>query len=731
MARRVKKKETIEDGDLRAVREQFEEYADTSIDSRALAAKCRQYRDGEQWTDDERKKLAKRGQPCITDNKIQDKCDTLLGLEKQMRTSPKAYPRTPNEDQGAEAVTDALRYVTEACDYQRTVRKPAADNLMVEGLCAGIVPYHKDKGKYGTVCPEHVRWDRVYYDPRSLRDDFEDKEFCGYFTWMDVEVAKQLFPSSADALNESLSFESISGPNETHDDKPRYAITVRERPRVQVFYHYRRKAGVWHEGVWCRGGWLEPEKPCAYKDEDGQPMCAMELQALYRDGDGNPYGLVPRYLDLQDEHNKRRSKMLHLLNAKRIVLQKGTHDNLKTLREEVHKPDGVVEVKGDIAQFRVDDNLAEAQGQWQLLQQTDAALAATGPNAALAGQSGSISGRAKELDQVSGMAAVSPLFDALESFEVRMYRQAWARIRQYWTAEMWIRVTDDEQKLKFVPLNQRMTNGDISALALRNEKISDEEKAARIQEIAADPASQQQAVTPDGKPVIRNNVVEMDVDIIIDRAPNVMNLQQETFQVLAELGKTRPEVPFDVIVEASPLRSDVKKKMLDKMAQSPQMPPEVQQAMQEMQAKAEQLAQAEAAVTEQAAKVREAEMGLSQQSAELDVKQAQIDAAVEKLRAEAAKLDAREAELNAAERTVVQSVETAQAKIDAHAARTTQAASADVMSEVQKLLAEHAKTIDTSLANTRAELASAMSSRQPRSFSIQRADGKTTRVVEE
>src|SRR4051812_32476496 len=82
-------------------RRQFEEFCDNTRASRALSEKCRDYYDGKQWTDTEEKTLKKRGQPCITDNKIRDKVDTLLGMEKQMRTDPKAYPRTEKEEEAA------------------------------------------------------------------------------------------------------------------------------------------------------------------------------------------------------------------------------------------------------------------------------------------------------------------------------------------------------------------------------------------------------------------------------------------------------------------------------------------------------------------------------------------------------------------------------------------------------------------------------------------------------
>jgi hypothetical protein len=83
-------------------------------DMREWATRDREYRNGVQWTQAEIDALRARGQPVITVNKIGDKVDLLCGLERKARTDPKAFPNTPNEDERADAATQALRYI-----YQR------------------------------------------------------------------------------------------------------------------------------------------------------------------------------------------------------------------------------------------------------------------------------------------------------------------------------------------------------------------------------------------------------------------------------------------------------------------------------------------------------------------------------------------------------------------------------------------------------------------------------------
>jgi hypothetical protein len=608
--------------ELRELRLQFEEFADATITPRKNAETARDYRDGNQWTATERETLTKRKQPCITDNKIQDKCDALLGMEKQLRTDPKAYPRTPEHTEAAEVATDALRFVADDSQFSET-SAAAADNLMVEGLCAGEVIVEPKKGQAPRVRLNHIRWDRVFYDPHSLRIDYQDSEYKGFFTWMDYSKAKNMpqWKGKEDVLEQSFAADagsSSNGPDRSLDDKPRFVMTSRGRKRVQIFTHYFKQDGVWMRAVWCKGGYLEDPTPSNYKDEFGEPDCCIEIQALYKDRDGNPYGLVPRYIDLQDEINKRRSKMLHLLNTKQIIMDQGAlGDDINKARTEIHKPDGVIE-KVPGMEVEIVTNLDLAQGQWQLLQETTNALSMTGPNAALLGQTGSVSGRAKQLDQQAGTLTVTPLFEALRSWKLRMYRHAWNRVRQYWTTEMWIRVTDDEDKVRFVGLNQPVLQGDVLAEQLKSHPASMEEKQAVLQQVASDPQSRVPVLDENGQPKLKNSVAEIDVDIIIDESPDTVNIQQEQFETLVELAKLRPDIPVDLIIEASQLRSEVKKKIQDKM--TGQNDPAAQQQAQF----AEMMQKLEAALKQ--AQVRDVNASASQK--EQAAVESHVDAAV-------------------------------------------------------------------------------------------------------
>ena len=616
-----------EDSLLSRVKAQFVDFEEATIEYRDEAQLMRDYYDGIQWTDKEIKAIEARGQPVITDNKIKDKIETMLGVERQRRADPKAFPRnSPSDEQGAEAATDALRYVADD-NMMQYARSDAAENMFVEGVGGLETTVQRKlprKSKVPKVVVKHIRWDRQYWDPRSFKCDFSDAKYKGIVTWMDRDEAIAEFDGKEEIIDQSIDlgaqFESLrkSATTETFADKPRWGINTSGRKRVQVFDHHFIHKGQWWRCKFVAAGFVEEPAVSEYLDDEDEPQSSIEYQALYRQGrDGKPYGAIRRYKDLQDDWNKRRSKSTHLLNTNQIVMETGAAggdpESVEKVRKEAARPDGVIEslpgMKLDIVK-----NLDLAQGHVVLMEQTGRALEATGPNAAIAGQTGSISGRAKELDAQGGLLAIDKPFDSIKYLSLRVYRQMWNRIQQFWKAETWIRVRDEEQ-LKFVPLNRTITRAELLSMEVGKQDIPDEEKKELLAQIAANPSLRET--------VKQNDVGQLDVDLILDESPDVMTLQQEEFPLIAELAKVRPDIPFEVVIEASSLRGDTKRKIKEGMTgeNNPQAAAvaQLQQRMAELEALLKEAevtkTAADAALTE--AKAKETEVDAAIKATEL------------------------------------------------------------------------------------------------------------------
>ena len=98
---------------------------------------------------------------------------------------------------------------------------------------------------------------------------------------------------------------------------------------------------------------------------------------------------------------------------------------------------------------------------------------------------------------------------------------------------------------------------------------------------------------------MQNNLAELDVDIILDVAPDLVNIQAEQFELLAQMYQSNPEaIPFDMVIEASSIRN--KNQILEKIRGET---PEAQQAQQQQQ----QMMQQQMQMAEQSAQLEMAE----------------------------------------------------------------------------------------------------------------------------
>ena len=554
-----------EDGllDVDALCRMFEESDDASSTARQLSERDRDYYDCKQWSPAEVAELKKRGQPVVYDNIIKTKIDYLDGVEKQQRIDPKALPRTPRHEADADAATEALRYVAQEQKYDK-LRSGVWRNMLVEGA-GGISVTVKEsrdyRGQSGIeIQLQRVAWDRMFGDPHSSEPDFSDASYLGVVIWMDYRDALALYPKSKDALDNTID----TAPSQTYDDKPKFSLWAdKKRKRVRICQIWIKRDNEWHFAEFTKGGILKAG-PSPYVTDKGESDCGLFFQSAYVDRDNNRYGFVREMIPLQDEVNKRRSKSLDLLSRSQLHYEEGSLvDNVDKVKKELHKPDATVRYAPNALQEKraVIVNGAElATAHFQLLSEAKSAIDLKGPNATEMGDktggSNAASGRAIIASQQGGMTQLAHLTDRLHDLDIRVFRAVWARVRQFWTAEKWIRVTDNEQNIRWVGVN-------VDPMQVQAAMAQDPSLQARIAGVIG-------------------SVAELDCDIIIDEAPDSLSPQLEQFQTLVELKKydANGEIPFKSIVRASPnlkVKQQILKDMDEREKQQAQSAQQVQQ----------------------------------------------------------------------------------------------------------------------------------------------------------
>lgn len=520
----------------------FEAAEENSQDARTKSERDRDYYDNKQWTAEAIKEVEERGQEVVTINRIKKKVDALLGIEKSQRSDPKAFPRNPEDEDAAHAATDALRYVIENNNYDQ-LRSNYWKNLLIEGM--GIVKVSIREGKRGIeVLIKRIAWDRYFYDPRSSEPDFSDARYQGEVIWMDFEEAKKKWPGKANILTTLMD----STNTDTYEDKPRFDNwTDKGEKRVRIIQtRWKDSDGKWHITASTKGGILK-DGLSPYLDEDGNPESDIVAVSAHVDRDNNRYGEIRPLISPQDEINQRRSKALHLMSVRQVRVDPHANINAETVRAELAKPDGIFEGRKDDFEILATGDMAAAQ--FNLLQEAKNEIDATGSNPSLQGKEDQgLSGRAMLAQQQAGLVELAPMLDRKRDMDIRVYRMVWNRVKQYWTEERWIRVTDDQDKPRFVGLNRPMT------IETQMVKEFGEGAAERVS-----PEFLQLPANENGKQIIENNVGEMDIDIIIDEGPDTITLQSEEFEALSKI----PGIPLDILIEASSLKS--KDRLLERM----------------------------------------------------------------------------------------------------------------------------------------------------------------------
>jgi hypothetical protein len=540
----------------------FEDYESQSRDARQLNERDRDYVDHKQLTDEERRILKQRKQPPTINNRIRKKINFLRGFERQIRTDPSARPRNPTAEKDADSVTDALRYVADNINFDVT-RSDFWDNLIVEGTagCEVIINRRKE------IITQHIHWDRLFWDYHSRRHDFSDAKYTGIVIWDDKDSLLASFPDAEDVISGCFNGDT----DDTYSDKPvKWVDSKRKRVRaIQMYFIHK---GKWHLAFFTKAGFLTDVVESPWLDENGEPENGMVMQSAYVDREGNRFG-EPRFMiEQQDAINKRESKMLHLVSQRQTFGNKRAFpDGVQTQKRELAKPDGHIEMSGG-AEFGRDFGVLPtgdmANGQFTLLQEAKSEIDQTSVTGFLPNQdTRNQSGRAIIAQQTGTQVEINPLADGKRQWEMRVYRAWWNRIRQFWTEEKWIRVTDDEDNLRFVGLNKPVTVAE----------VLQEENTPIPPELMNDPRLQMVSR-------VDNKVAEIDVDIIIEDAPDITTIKQEEFENLISLANVGITFPQEVYIRASNLRN--KQALLDLLKGASEAE---QQAMAQKQQAAEQL----------------------------------------------------------------------------------------------------------------------------------------------
>jgi len=423
--------------------------------------------DGKQWTSEETQALMDRGQPVIVINEIASRVDALASLEQTSRTRIAYKPRTFSDydKQLAEGWSAYALQIQETNDISYTTA-----DIVLDGVKGGIGWLNSTREE-GKICLEWVDPFEMGWDVDDTTRNMTEQRYCWRRKWVDLDVAKARFPAHTKALDDLMTEEDSNPtqpipvlPQSTIDDtktnknkfvdrklnkvlivevqykkpKNKYRFTDAENRLKESFdeaFANKNKADDTDveefsaDEVWR--GFFTQDVLLEHAPLETQTGEMSYIPYVYnRDSSGVPVGVIEKAKDPQRELNKRRSKMMHLLNTKGLIIEGGDWDDVEKLKDEMSQPNFVIMSKqGQRIQFQ--DNLQLADSQFRVMQQAKQEIqSATGVTDEFLGrETNATSGVAVSRRENASVRTHAVAMDKLKLFKKRLGRQLLAMMQ--------------------------------------------------------------------------------------------------------------------------------------------------------------------------------------------------------------------------------------------------------------------------------------------------------------
>ena len=604
--------------DIKKLRADYEGALKSYPSEKATSARCCDYYEDRHWTKEELETFKRRNQPATHINRLKSKINNMIGMLERKNLAPKALPRPESNihDADAAAMSDAIKFVVDNTKFKETKLEVAKD-LYIEGQACGVELIVDGED----ILVNRLRSDRTFVDPYAEKRNYSDARYLGCHSWMDVDTAVARFGDLVhDARDKELE-ESGYGERDKELGVDNYYHY--QEKRVKVVQMWRLESGKWFAYFFI-GDTLLKRAESPYVNDKGESIHNFVLTSGIIKKSNARASLLETLIPLQDSMNKASQKFIHLISSKCIIAEKGAvlGKNNKQVLEEVQKAASFIEVAPN-KRFEVisdHEQVIHLSGQINWLK---AELDNSVVNSALAGtDTRSMSGRAFSHISESGMNEIIEPFTWIGDFNRDVYEKIWYLIKQSWTSEKWLRVTDDEQNSRRFALNRRITKGQLMLERARDsgQQLSADDVEMMFQ---SDPSMYQE--------VVSNDVSQIDVDILIEETPDFVTTQAEVLEgmksIISDLqaspnvSPTEKKELLKMYIQASPLRnkdSILKTLSGESKDQQNALQQQLQQAQEQMQQAGQQMEQMQADSEKQIAELKR-QLSDAKQNKELDI----------------------------------------------------------------------------------------------------------------
>ena len=190
------------------------------------------FRDGDQWSEEEKQILEEELRPVLTFNLTKSSIDLIMGMNEDNRVVHRASPTEPSDAFLCEVLNDLSDYTKESNDFTEE-EDGALESASICGRGWVGIDFQPDPERFGDIkmteidIPVH----EVHFDPAARRPNMDDASYLVWDRWMTQEDFKIRFPKVGAKKMEEM-MENVGSWSGTSDPMSEDGIPVSDHESV-------------------------------------------------------------------------------------------------------------------------------------------------------------------------------------------------------------------------------------------------------------------------------------------------------------------------------------------------------------------------------------------------------------------------------------------------------------------------------------------------------------------
>jgi len=413
-----------------------------------------------QYTPEQLSVLANRGQPAETFNVIKLFARMLVGYYSTIVNTVVAAPINPRDIDNATLLNDTINYVFE--DNRADL---LGDQIKLAGLISGVLVCEttvQDTGAkdvFGRpitrVNHDSVPDSQLVFDPSSKKDDYSDASFLHRFKWVTEDtIIKTYGRAKLKELDAYYNFLNIDEADFTFNYGIEYTGIYRVFNNYLVVHTVledvdgRRWSCHWSDGVMLK-------KEEITKRDTRWPY---RVQFLHSSDANEYYGIFREVGESQKAINQALIKLQLMINSEKAFVEKGAVDDIDDFATNFNRVNAVIEVN-ELRGIKIENLSREVLDQYTIIDKAlDRIQRVLGINDSFLGMAyASDSGRKVKLQQSATIMSLRYITSRVESFYRSLGEDTAKLIRQFYTANQILSVSDEVVGARWIELNKPMT----------------------------------------------------------------------------------------------------------------------------------------------------------------------------------------------------------------------------------------------------------------------------------